>query len=239
MAWYFNGTDNYQTIADDPALTIGDDLDNSGAFTISLWLKTAGMADAAGHYFFMWGAVTPTYRCYFYGKNHATHAGKISHMIISSQAIFFTPEFNGWGDDNWHHYAIVGDGTTLRVYHDGIMCSTTASMATLDMIDNSEDLFIGCVPGNSATFFNGHLAEMAKWDRALSPEEIACSAAGANPMRYRQSLRWYRPMREDLRELIANITCTNYGTTLSAHPPVELPPQTGIIQPVIQRALGV
>lgn len=233
MAWYFNGVDQYQTIADDPALTIGDDVDYSGPFTFSLWLKTAGMADTGLHYLMSWGTSARVW-CYVFGKNHATNAGKIGNVfIISPQTIIFIPEFNGWADDSWHNFALVGDGTTLRAYHDGIVCSTTASMATLDAIDASDDFYIGRVTGGSS-YFSGHLAEMAKWDRSLLEPEIVGLAAGANPMRYRRDLRWYRPMRKDLRELLANLVCTNHGTTLSGHPRVELPPQTGIIQPIIQ-----
>ncbi len=241
MARYCDGNSNYMTIASHPALTLGDDVDGSGAFSLTSFMRIVQQNDNYARRIFAWGSNVdyPMLEVITFGKT-SSYSGLLQTRLVSDQSITYRPtDYTSWDNGNWHHFALVGDGTTLIMYHDGIASEQTASMATLDAINQDNYFYVGrIVSGLATAYYCGHLAEIAKWDRALSGAEIAAIAAGASPERY-PLLAVYLPLRGDLRERKANLSVTNYGTVLSEHPRVELPPQTGIIQPIIQRALGV
>ena len=137
----------------------------------------------------------------------------------------------------WQHVLLMRSGADFNMYING-ESAASGSNANAPAWELDVPLYFGSQEGVS-NFFNGHLANWAKWDRPLLSGEIAAIVAGANSQRYRLNLAWDMAMREDLRESITDLRVTNNESTLSAHLPVELPPQSGIVQPVIQRALGV
>jgi hypothetical protein len=85
----------------------------------------------------------------------------------------------------WHHYAGTLDGSTLKLYIDGLLVATASGTAIGTNHPTADPLFIGGKltndPINSNYFFGG-LDEVVIYDRALSPAEIAMLAAGAQPL---------------------------------------------------------
>ncbi len=74
-------------------------------------------------------------------------------------------------DTNWHHLAATYDGTTMRLYIDGVQDSQTA--ASLSLPDTTQPLLIGSTYGSSEagfgqSYFNGTLDEVRISDIARS-----------------------------------------------------------------------
>jgi hypothetical protein len=85
----------------------------------------------------------------------------------------------------WHHYAGTLDGTTLKLYIDGVLVGSATGTAIGVNHPTTDPLFIGGKltndPINSNYFFGG-LDEVVIYDRALNPAEVALLAAGAQPL---------------------------------------------------------
>ncbi len=229
MSRHFNGSSTYFTIAGGDALSMGDDTDGSGGFSVAGWMRAAGMADAATHRMLAWGQVSPQFQVYLYGSTEPTSAGQIGIRLQSSQSIYYRAnDYSGWGDGDWHHFALTGDGATLRMYHDGTVCAATASISTLDAINRADAFYFGRLPSGS-NYYQGDLAEWAKWDTALSSDKITALAHGSRPTEIGLRPAWYLSMAAGLDEEIAGLTVSNYGTLPAEHPSRVIFPSTALL----------
>lgn len=61
------------------------------------------------------------------------------------------------------------------------------------------------------------IAFLAKWDQALSDDEIAGLAKGISPGCY-PGFKVYTPMIRNYQELANDLTVANDGSTVTAHP---------------------
>ncbi|MFA5500259.1 MAG: LamG domain-containing protein, partial [Candidatus Omnitrophota bacterium] len=152
----FDGTNDYVRVADNATL------DNTAAITVSAWIKTSvkdniyrrivDKASSAGYILCMRG----------------DYSGKAS-LYINGQ---YASTSSNVADGNWHLITGTYDGTTIRMYVDGVAQGTKAYTGTITA--NAYDLTIGLNqstnPGNDA--FNGSIDEVAIYDRALAQPEI-------------------------------------------------------------------
>ena len=69
----------------------------------------------------------------------------------------------------WAFIVMQYDGTTMKIYVDGSLSNSTAASQTIDVTTNAK---IGQVAYTPALNFNGNLANVAIWNRALHTDEI-------------------------------------------------------------------
>ncbi len=219
MARYFDGTNDYFTLADDAALTLGDDVDDSGPFSFSFWVRFGTMADTDYHDIMSWrtAASRPKAGFFTYGDNHATNAGVIELDFGSADTTISNKFTTAITDSQWHHVAVIFDGTDCTAYLDNVL-QFTKNAPTLDTLDIPAACSFGRYYDDS-THWAGDMAEWAKWDVALSTEQIAALADGVRPPEVGTRPAWYMPMLAGLDEEIAGLMVTNNGSTVSEHPP--------------------
>jgi Concanavalin A-like lectin/glucanases superfamily/CHRD domain len=82
-------------------------------------------------------------------------------------------------DDQWHHIAFVKNGTTLRLYIDGLQNNTTTDNTT-GTTTNSSALFVGS-RGNNTNFFKGEIDEVRIIGYAKTQPEIQNERFCKNP----------------------------------------------------------
>ncbi|MGF1533603.1 MAG: LamG-like jellyroll fold domain-containing protein [Bernardetiaceae bacterium] len=106
-----------------------------------------------------------------------------------------------WGGDldvtladskgKWHHYALTYDGTTARIYYDGVL----AGVYTLNLNTDPQMLYLGRWRNS---YFNGQIAQVKIWNTARSTVEITagmCQSYDCNTQRPPELIAYY-----DLRE---------------------------------------
>ena len=161
------GAGNNITVADPDGGT--NDIDRSGAsVTISAWFllnnRDTGWQALIAH------GEGNDYRIALQGTNNPmpiTYNGAGNGTDIASTS---TLGAGPAGDATWHHLVAVTDGTTTRLYLDGIL-EVSGGGGTIN--ENGQNLLcIGCNPTNGREW-NGMIDDVAMWDRPLSQEEVS------------------------------------------------------------------
>ena len=79
-------------------------------------------------------------------------------------------QYTSFTSDEWHHIASTYDGTTEKFYFNGSLVGTGTFTDTLSVTANT---IIGRDSGSgTSNFWDGNLANVAIWNRALSSDEI-------------------------------------------------------------------
>jgi len=171
-------------------------LNNMPAFSMAGWVQIG---------------TTTFNRTGLFGQNDAIEFGFINNTTVQ----IWTP---GGGSLNvthnfqigeWHHIAVVGDGSNLRIYFDGVL-QGTGGTPTSSYGSSSYGFNIGGGGVFDATgnFFNGLIDEVAVWTRALSQAEITqiyqASLSGGSGISYTNLIR------TDLRTAMLNNNSSAY-----------------------------
>jgi len=154
---------------DDYVLTNSIDYTSSSTGTLMGWVKSDPIT--ADMDFFGWRKVggyddytnfmidDPTGQVRFYWDDGPTERSIQGDVDVTNS--------------EWHHVAVTQDGTTVKMYVDGIVQSDTetTSMWWQDMTYSTQSVWIGDA-FNTLNYFTGHIDEVKIYDRALSQKEI-------------------------------------------------------------------
>jgi len=124
-----------------------------------------------------------------YGCSNASYAlytgasGGLYFYVASSRRFILSPDAGtGIWDGQWHHVAGTFDGSTVRLYVDGVEVGTGSHVSPgediLYRLITDNDLYIGTYPryGGCNLSFVGDIDEVRVWSCALSRYDIAESA---------------------------------------------------------------
>ena len=142
-----------------------DKTDIQDNFTVSWWSKTNSMAGKM-----VWGGDSSGSRLnlypsgsYFYWN---TGNGTNNPIKNGSSSVAFAP----YNDGNWHHYAMVGDGTDGKLYIDGEYKGKASTYSGL----TSPQIFIsGWATNRDDLRWDGHISDFRLYRTALSAGDIA------------------------------------------------------------------
>ena len=160
QAFSFDGAGDYVQMAD---VATGDF--GAGPFTVDFWLHANAMAAGANYYLL--------------GKSHPD-GGQGWDLRLQDSTINVIG-VNGWpaqynfrtepiiNTGQWHHAAMVSDGTTVELYVDGEL---TGSISRQAISTASNPFRLGFTTNYGGAAFNGLLDEVEIFDRALTPAEV-------------------------------------------------------------------
>tara|TARA_R110002012_G_scaffold18712_4_gene68406 strand:+ start:543 stop:3548 length:3006 start_codon:yes stop_codon:yes gene_type:complete len=150
---YFDGTDDYISIADD------DTLDLTGDITICAWFKLDDTSNDNYAHIINKGDK------YFIKQN-----GTASTLLVGfNDGSYRTATTGSFTQGKWHHVAMTYDEATITPYLDGVAGTTTSIASTLSA--GTSVLTIGAGDASS-NFWEGNIANVGIWSRVLSIEEI-------------------------------------------------------------------
>ena len=89
-------------------------------------------------------------------------------IIFQTNGTTLFSSTNGYSSE-WFYLSATWDGSTMKLYIDGSLLDTKSSSVTIDVTTSAK---IGRAGYTSASYFNGNLANVAIWNRALTSDEI-------------------------------------------------------------------
>ncbi|MDD5688349.1 MAG: fibronectin type III domain-containing protein [Elusimicrobia bacterium] len=156
---YFNGTADYVNCVNGEGLT---NLINK--ITVSAWINWTKPSDAdqqiavgrSGDWRFGdMGASNNTWGFYAPAPYNGTGGWAPSGVTVPQ--------------NEWHHMVFTYNGSTAKIYKDGILAKQASVTGNLGINNN---VFIGA-RNNANSYFGGYIDEVGIWERTLSAEEIA------------------------------------------------------------------
>jgi len=160
---------------------------NTGVFTISMYLKMDNLNDRN---YILSSSSTSAYKGFLFMWE--TYGG--AHGYKKLKFHLSSPEFGTWlvngdqhsiADNNWHHVAVVGNGSTIQFYVDGQTDGTPKAIGALGTGQADWSTLIGATPttpnGNPYYGFDGAIDELLIFDEALTGQEITDIYNGVLP----------------------------------------------------------
>jgi hypothetical protein len=144
---YFTGTASYLTVPDNAAFALG-----ANDFTIECWIYPtttgaikyfAGQTDS--------GFGSPSFILY-------RDANQTIGATLYAPSGYITTSVLTCPGDAWSHVAFVRNGTTLRMYINGVQSGTNASISTLSVTDSTAVLGVGAGGGFVTSPFAGYIS---------------------------------------------------------------------------------
>ena len=161
----FNGTDEY--------IDFGDNLDLSGSFSLESWIfQESTMANGT---IISKGNIDLTLKSGYHLALINNYPNLVWYDNSNNEVLNITSPYT-IPNNEWHHISATYDGTTAKLFIDGIeVISGSPSAGT---IGNSQNFKIGADTANYATtplsinFFDGAIQETRIWGVALSQDQI-------------------------------------------------------------------
>ncbi len=161
----FDGMNDYVNCSNDVSLDI------TGKITLSLWVKTNDSGNSEDNDWVAKGDHT-------YAIKHK-NSNNIEFFIYDGD--WYTAwyavdsSFNGV----WHHVAGTYDGSSLKLYVDGMLQATTAHVGSIATRTNN--LYLGENSEITGRFYAGAMDDVRIYSRALSQGEVAYLAGKTTP----------------------------------------------------------
>jgi len=176
-AYSFDGLDDY--ISGMVPTSFFNYVNQTLEFSFSLWGKTLQTSNAGSGFF---GSDIATYRTGFAlidARNtsfvHGTRfdltkgtSGNYQARLSDSSVL----------NNDWHHFAVVGDGSSVTIYKDGSSIASQSSVSTITNANN-QPMIIGGYYSATTLYptFYGYIDDFRAFDRALSASEITALAS--------------------------------------------------------------
>lgn len=137
----------------------------SNSFTIEMWAK-ANSSNQWDHVIENGGVE------YNFNANYRFELGNQGELFFAMSDGSSSTDItisSGWTYGNWYHWAITYDGTTLRVYQDGVQVGSKT--ASVSISGRSGTLLMGSYR-RTERYFDGTLDEVRIWSTARTASEI-------------------------------------------------------------------
>jgi hypothetical protein len=160
-AYQFNGLDSYIQVPNSASLN-----SPTTAMTQAAWISIAGPSQVGSGF-------DPIIM-----KSVTSENGFMYRM--NATTTYFGAAFNDWNThlsagqaiplNEWHHVAIVFNGTTIRFFFDGALVGTQPMALTI--APDTRPLTIGGDFPGAPEYFNGKIDDVALYSRALTDQDI-------------------------------------------------------------------
>lgn len=150
----FDGVDDYVDVPSFTSIT--------GNFTVGIWFYTTAASDIYYRRLVDLNYVTG----FWLGRNANSNSWGGGILEGNSPYGIYLPFTNG----AWHYLVSIRNGSTHILYGDGISNTTSNTVSTGSL--SSSSLRIASEPGGANQFFNGNIAQVQIYNRALTAQEV-------------------------------------------------------------------
>ncbi len=167
QAAQFQGQGDYFQVANNPAVQ----LRSTPQFSVAAYVQPASL-DQQIILFHGFGSVSRAswFLAVQGGEPDATlYPGSFVFGVRSSNGIAYTGVIAKAVAGEWAHLAATYDGTTLKLYVDGVLQSSVAAPLPYS---STQNLYIGGNPGDAAAWYVGLLDDVYVFNQALTDDEV-------------------------------------------------------------------
>jgi hypothetical protein len=178
----FNGSSSKISIAQTNLPT------GNTAFSYSVWIKTTQSTSSGYPSIFSYGTATSANGLFFTlcrdADGNCNPGGTLSGRVMVGPYGSSLGSNVAVNDGFWHHVVATFDGTTYKIFIDGV-ASGSKNMATNLIHSTTPTIgYAGALSG-SAQYFNGSIDEFSIWSRALHANEVKqLYQRGASRLKY-------------------------------------------------------
>lgn len=151
----FDGQNDFVSIPDNTLLPSGN-----SSYTLEAWIKPDAMGDRGIIGWGPWGTTSSVNALRLMGN------GSIRHYWWSND---LDVNVGNLADGSWHHVAATFDGTTRKVYVDGVLKGSDVPKQH-KVPSKATNVRIGST--NNGEYFQGAIDDAAIWTRALTQDDI-------------------------------------------------------------------
>lgn len=209
MAYEFNGTNQYLSVASAPATAV--------PLTLACWFYPDSIT--ANYLLFQVSDGTTLNR--FVLAALGTFAGDpLRASVAGDSGEGIADSTAGFVANTWQHACGVFSANNSRTVYLNAANSSTNTTTTAPRVLNKVEIAFRTSSGVPGLFLDGRLAEVGIWNAALTQPEIASLAKGMTCDKIRpQSLVFYAPLVRDLIDAKGGLAITNNnGATVAPHP---------------------
>jgi hypothetical protein len=168
----YNGTNYYVYTTN---LEDFDFVQNTGVFSFSFWLKLPSVSSDRVEHLLTTTAITTINKGFalFYDNRVSLGSKKmlVLNLLKGTSGTFGANYilYNAITDTNYHHIVVTGDGTTIKVYIDGVLkVPNTNTWSGLSTGNSNREFRIG----SGANQFNGIMDELGIYNIAIPQTQI-------------------------------------------------------------------
>jgi cysteine-rich repeat protein len=149
---------------------------NTGVFTIMAWTRSDNIARAGIQPIVSNIASPVAGNNGFYLVQNPNRAGTIDFALVNgaTQTLLSSPAGSIPTSNRWYHVVVIGDGTNIRIFIDGVLVRT-GPVGLLATGNSAFTLRIGAsydADAQPLRFFDGNIDEVQIYNRALTPAQI-------------------------------------------------------------------
>ena len=144
---------------------------SSGEFTLDVWIKSPGLAIGNTYN----GIISLTYGLTLSTLSSGDVIFRVYDSVLST-IVNLTSIGVNCNDNRWHHIVVTNDGTTSKIYIDGVF--NTSRPVTFNGSTNpvwhsiTDTYMIGEEVNNINRYFNGNISMVKVYGKALSVAEV-------------------------------------------------------------------
>ena len=203
MAYNFNGTNQYLTVASAPV--------TAAPLTIAAWFRKTSTSTKNGMFLRATANTQNSFGFYFTTVLRAyvqDNSGGAADFAVTQS----------YSTNTWTHACLVEASTTSRTIYQNAGNSSTNTTSRVPAGISAIDI----ATFGGATNFDGQFADIGIWNAALTADEIASLADGFTCDKVRpNALVFYAPLIRNLQDVKGGLTITNNNTaTVANHPRV-------------------
>ncbi|HQT44924.1 MAG TPA: LamG domain-containing protein, partial [Candidatus Micrarchaeota archaeon] len=163
---YCNGNSQYVSVPNSQSLNI------TGPMTLSVWINRAGISSqSSGVIIHKESGGAAINGGYYLGDDNLTYSNISWRIRDSNNNFTVLTTTSPISNNQWHHIAVVFNGTALFLYVDGVLNNSIPSSIT--SIGGTTTLLGIGAPQSSPTWgFNGSIDEVRIFNRSLSAAEV-------------------------------------------------------------------
>ena len=159
----FDGSNDYVIIPYNSNL-------NPTTITVSAWIKRNQAVSYAHFIGLPINNSTWNYPYMSYGVEYIGITDTITFSLGFTDNTFDYTNAAAYGNNRWFYFAATYDQSNVKVYIDGALITTRAETKTL--YNSTADFYIGAINTSSQYPFNGNIAQVSIYNKALAAAEI-------------------------------------------------------------------